>query len=77
MLHVAQFSVFLYTLAAIISFVLIALLAKRKTTTPMTTAFFGFIISFAPPLSYIFVAVLLVKNDVPQNGTSGGYYNRL
>ena len=45
-------------------------LGKRKTQNVKTTTFIGFLLSFMPPLSLIFVAVLALKNDVSNNNTS-------
>jgi Na+-driven multidrug efflux pump len=42
-------------------------LGKRKTQNVKTTTFVGFLLSFIPPLGLIFVAVLVLKNDVASN----------
>ncbi len=42
-------------------------LGKRKTQNVKTTTFVGFLLSFIPPLGLIFVAVLVLKNDVSSN----------
>ncbi|GGF64999.1 hypothetical protein [Alteromonas lipolytica] len=41
-------------------------LGKRKTQTPSLTAFVGFLTAFVPPLAIIFLAILVLKNDIPQ-----------
>ena len=41
-------------------------LGKRKTQTPSLTAFVGFLTAFIPPVAIIFLAVLVLKNDLPQ-----------
>lgn len=39
-------------------------LGKRKTTTPKLATLIGIILSFIPPLGIIYLAVLVLKNDV-------------
>jgi hypothetical protein len=39
-------------------------LGKRKTNTPKMAAFIGALLSFAPPLNLIYLAVLVLKNDL-------------
>ena len=41
-------------------------LGKRKTQTPSLTAFVGFLTAFMPPVAIIFLAALVLKNDIPQ-----------
>lgn len=43
-------------------------LGKRKTTTPVVTSVIGFFTAFIPPLSLIFLIVLVIKKDVEENG---------
>jgi Na+-driven multidrug efflux pump len=45
-------------------------LGKRKTQNVKTTTFIGFLLSFMPPLGLIFVAVLVLKNDVSNDEAS-------
>ncbi|NRA83941.1 MAG: hypothetical protein HRU22_09310 [Gammaproteobacteria bacterium] len=42
-------------------------LGKRKTKNPKITAFIGILLSFMPPLALIYIAVLVLKNDVEKN----------
>ncbi|WP_434928678.1 hypothetical protein ACRWQM_12420 [Shewanella sp. HL-SH5] len=48
----------------IISTIIIALLAKRKTDNPAMTTAIGFIASFIPFLSIIMMIVLTLKKDI-------------
>jgi len=43
------------------------ILGKRKTESPKTTAFIGFLLSFIPPFSIIFLIILLLKRDMNSN----------
>lgn len=43
-------------------------LGKRKTTTPVVTSVIGFFTAFIPPLSLIFLIVLVLKKDIEENG---------
>jgi Na+-driven multidrug efflux pump len=45
-------------------------LGKRKTQNVKTTTFIGFLLSFMPPFGLIFVAVLVLKNDVSNDEAS-------
>lgn len=64
--------------AAIFSMILVVSLSYylgiRKTTTPKITALIGLVLSLIPPLAWIFVIVLVLKNDIhniePQNEAS-------
>ncbi len=49
---------------ALIMLVLSYILGKRKTETPKTTAFIGFLTALVPPLAIVFLIVLILKNDV-------------
>ena len=42
-------------------------LSKRKTQTPGITMFLGFLLSFIPPLSIIYLILLVLKNDIIEN----------
>ena len=42
-------------------------LGKRKTQNPKVTAVIGVLLSFIPPLALIYIAVLVLKNDVEKN----------
>lgn len=42
-------------------------LGKRKTNTPKMATLVGIILSFIPPLGLIYLAVLVLKNDINQN----------
>ncbi len=48
----------------LLSTVIIGLLAKRKTDSPILTTVVGFVLSFLPLLSMVFMAVLALKKDV-------------
>jgi hypothetical protein len=48
----------------IIATVLTYFLAKRKTQTPVIATILGFFLSFMPPLSMIYLIVLVLKNDI-------------
>ena len=51
----------------VIATVLTFFLAKRKTQTPIIATVIGFILSFIPPVSMIYLIVLVLKNDVPKS----------
>ena len=44
-------------------------LGKRKTSTPKMATLIGVLLSFLPPLGLIYLAVLVLKSDINQNGT--------
>ncbi len=54
----------------IISTIITAMLAKRKTTTPILATVIGFLAAFLPPVSLIYIIVLVLKNDVIKNETT-------
>ncbi|WP_185817530.1 hypothetical protein [Shewanella atlantica] len=39
-------------------------LGKRKTQTPILATIIGIILSFIPPLALVYLAALVLKNDV-------------
>ncbi|MGM0428769.1 MAG: hypothetical protein ACQEQ2_00520 [Pseudomonadota bacterium] len=39
-------------------------LGKRKTQTPKLATLIGFILAFIPPLALVYIAALVIKNDV-------------
>lgn len=45
-------------------------LAKRKTSTPKIATFIGVLLAFIPPLGLIYIAILVLKNDINQNNTT-------
>jgi len=45
-------------------------LGKRKTQTPVLATIIGIILSFIPPLALVYLAALVLKNDVNQLGTN-------
>lgn len=47
-----------------ISTIIIALLARRKTETPVLMTVIGFITSFIPLISIIIMIVLVLKKDI-------------
>ncbi|UJF21340.1 hypothetical protein [Shewanella sp. OMA3-2] len=47
-----------------ISTIIIALLARRKTETPVLMTVIGFITSFIPLISIIIMIVLILKKDI-------------
>ncbi len=51
----------------VIATVLTFILAKRKTQTPIIATIIGFILSFIPPVSMIYLIVLVLKNDIPKS----------
>lgn len=51
----------------VIATILTFFLAKRKTQTPIIATIIGFVLSFIPPVSMIYLIVLVLKNDVPKN----------
>ncbi|WP_299788928.1 hypothetical protein [uncultured Shewanella sp.] len=53
---------------AVISGILSFYLGKRKTQTPILATVIGVILSFIPPLALIYLAALVLKNDVNQVG---------
>ena len=63
------------TLGEIIFFFVIAIgilsyyLGKRKTRTPKVATLIGILLSFIPPLGLVYLAILVLKNDVKQNNT--------
>jgi len=58
----------------LISIVVIGILSfylgKRKTNSPKIVALVGVLLSTIPPLGLIYLAVLVLKNDINQNSTS-------
>jgi len=40
------------------------LLARRKTQTPIIATLLGFLFSFIPPVSMLYLIVLVIKNDI-------------
>ena len=47
--------------------VLTYILVKKKTETPMIATMIGFVLSFLPPISIIYLIVLVLKNDIISN----------
>jgi uncharacterized membrane protein len=47
-------------------------LGKRKTNTPKMATFIGMLLAFIPPLGLIYIAILVLKNDINQNNTGEG-----
>lgn len=45
------------------STLIIALLARRKSPTPLYTACIGFFLSFIPVFSLLYMTILVLKND--------------
>lgn len=45
-------------------------LGKRKTSTPKMATLNGVLLSFLPPLGLIYLTILVLKNDINQNGIS-------
>ncbi|QBY04387.1 hypothetical protein E2K93_08280 [Thalassotalea sp. HSM 43] len=41
-------------------------LGKRKTQTPKLATFIGVLLSLIPPLGLVYIAILVLKNDVSQ-----------
>lgn len=52
-----------FLLAPVFAFICYQL-GKKKTTSPKTAAFIGGALSLFPPLNLIFIAALVLKNDV-------------
>ena len=53
----------------IVTSVLSYYLGKRKTSTPKIATFIGVLLAFIPPLGLIYIAILVLKNDINQNNT--------
>ena len=53
----------------IVTGVLSYYLGKRKTNTPKMATFIGVLLAFIPPLGLIYIAILVLKNDIDQNNT--------
>jgi len=53
----------------IVTGVLSYYLGKRKTNTPKMATFIGVLLAFIPPLGLIYIAILVLKNDINQNNT--------
>ncbi|MCC2616826.1 hypothetical protein LJ739_11290 [Aestuariibacter halophilus] len=45
------------------------LLGKRKTNTPRLAGLIGVLLAFMPPLGFIYLACMVLKNDVPTPAT--------
>ncbi|MFY8350490.1 hypothetical protein AAEU29_08155 [Pseudoalteromonas sp. SSM20] len=45
-------------------------LGKRKTNSPKLAALIGVLLSLIPPLGFIYLAVLVLKDDINQNNPS-------
>lgn len=41
-------------------------LGKRKTQSPKLATFFGILLAFIPPFAFLYIMVLLVKDDAPK-----------
>ncbi len=54
----------------LIATILTYLLAKRKTETPILATVIGFFAAFVPPISMIYIIILVLKNDVAKNDSS-------
>jgi len=54
----------------VIATVLTFVLAKRKTQTPIIATIIGFVLSFIPPVSMIYLIVLVLKNDVAKKAVA-------
>ncbi len=54
----------------LIATILTYMLAKRKTETPILATIIGFIAAFIPPISIIYIIILVLKNDVAKNDSS-------
>ncbi|MCP3674983.1 MAG: hypothetical protein GY829_11015 [Gammaproteobacteria bacterium] len=54
----------------IIATTLTFFLTKRKTQTPVLASVIGFFIAFIPPLSLIYIIILVLKNDIIANEAS-------
>lgn len=54
--------------AAIFTMILVVFLSyylgKRKTTSPKRTELIGLVLSLIPPLAWLFVIILVFKNDI-------------
>lgn len=61
-----QVVLFTAVVAGILSFYL----GKRKTQTPILATIIGVILSFIPPLALVYLAALVLKNDVNQPDTN-------
>ncbi len=55
-----QFMLLFILLITVISY----FLGKKKTSTPKMTAFIGFLLAFIPPFGLIYIAFLVLKNDL-------------
>ncbi|MDE3270849.1 hypothetical protein [Pseudoalteromonas sp. G4] len=44
-------------------------LGKRKTNSPKLTALIGVLLSLIPPLGFIYLAVLVLKDDIKQQSS--------
>ena len=51
----------------VIATILTFFLAKRKTQTPIIATIIGFVLAFIPPVSMIYLIVMVLKNDVPKS----------
>lgn len=45
-------------------------LGKRKTNSPKLAALIGVLLSLIPPLAFIYLAVLVLKDDINQKNPS-------
>ena len=45
-------------------------LGKRKTNSPKLAALIGVLLSLIPPLGFIYLAVLVLKDDINQNNAN-------
>ncbi len=55
---------------ACIATILTYMLAKRKTETPILATVIGFFTAFIPPISMIYIIILVLKNDVVKSDSS-------
>lgn len=57
-------------LTAVVSGILSFYLGKRKTQTPILATVIGVILAFIPPLALIYLAALVLKNDINHQDTT-------
>ncbi len=55
---------------AFIATIITYMLAKRKTETPILATVIGFFAAFVPPISMLYIIILVLKNDVTKKDSS-------
>jgi hydrogenase-4 membrane subunit HyfE len=70
--NIRRNNIYLCNRIVIVTSVLSYYLGKRKTNTPKMATLIGMLLAFIPSLGLIYIAILVLKNDINQNNTGEG-----